>query len=59
MHKEPIISVSRARKKLGDEAAKYSDEQIRQIIADLDSLAEMALSAYIKHKSKALDTKHR
>jgi Ca2+-binding EF-hand superfamily protein len=43
-----IISTKEARKILGKEYAKYSDEQITRMIKQLDSIAE----AYIKSVPK-------
>ena len=43
-----IISVKEARKLMGKEAEKYTDEQVIKIITDLDFIAGMAIKQFKK-----------
>ncbi len=53
-----IISVKEARKLMGKEAEKYTDEQVIKIITDLDFMAGMAISEFKKRNSgNAVDKK--
>lgn len=47
-----IISVKEARKLMGKEAEKYTDEQVIKIITDLDFMAEMAIKEFKKKNQK-------
>lgn len=47
-----IISVKEARKLMGKEAEKYTDEQVIKIITDLDFIASMAIKQFKKENLK-------
>ena len=47
-----IISVKEARKLMGKEAEKYTDEQVIKIITDLDFIAGMAIKQFKKENLK-------
>lgn len=44
MDQKPIISVKEARKLLGKEYAKLTDEQIAELVQQTDELAKLALN---------------
>ena len=44
-----IMSVKEARKIMGMDAAKFSDDEIEKLINDLDSLAGMAIKQFKEH----------
>jgi len=46
-----IISVKEARKLLGKESGKLSDDEVTTIINDLDWLARMAIKDYLKQNT--------
>jgi hypothetical protein len=48
-----IMTVKEARELLGDEAKVYTDEQVKQIIADTTFLADLAIDSYKKEKLKS------
>lgn len=47
-----IISVKEARKLMGKEAEKYTDEQVIKIITDLDLMADIAIKQIKKKHLK-------
>lgn len=47
---QPMVSVKRARRLLGKEAKKYSDEQLAEIIRTFTVLAEIAIDNAIEKK---------
>jgi len=54
---KPIMTVKEARKIMGKDAEKFTDEEITKIIDDLDFIAGMAIKDFKSKNLKNVDNK--
>lgn len=52
--KKPIITVKQARKLWGSESKNYTDEQIRKLLFDYETLARQAVREYLARKQSTI-----
>lgn len=50
-HLNPVISVKKARKLLGKDSGKFTDDDIRQLLFQLGILADTTIETYLVLKS--------